>query len=150
MSDDSLPPKDDAVVDRLLERPESLTFECKRIGKVDKLLESVVAFANTEGGIIALGLEDPGRAQGRDRVYGIQDHPMNWDELRRKLRSRITEPDQLPYAYQEIGCTLRDGRHGSIVLLNIAKSSRVHSIVDDGTFVRLTKGNKQNGTNLRS
>ena len=67
---------------------------------------------------------------------------MNWDELQRKLRSRITDPDQLPHTHQEIGCTLRDGSHGSIVLLKIAKSSRVHSIVDDGTFVRLTKGNK--------
>ena len=67
---------------------------------------------------------------------------MNWDELQRKLRSRITDPDQLPHTHQEIGCTLRDGSHGSIVLLKIAKSSRVHSIVDDGTFVQLTKGNK--------
>lgn len=138
-----VPPKDDAVIDRLLQRPESTIFECKRIGKVDKLLESVVAFANTEGGVVALGLEDPEKASGRDRVYGIQDHPMNWDELQRKLRSRITEPDQLVHAYQEVGCTLRDGTHGSIILLQIARSSRVHSIVDGGTFVRLTKGNKQ-------
>ncbi|HEX6986856.1 MAG TPA: ATP-binding protein, partial [Planctomycetaceae bacterium] len=133
MSDGTPPPQDDAFVDRLLRRPESLTFECKRIGKVDRLLESVVAFANTEGGILALGLEDPDKATGRDRVYGIQDHPMNWDELRRKLRSRITEPDQLPWTHQEIGCTLRDGSHGSIILLKIQKSGRVHSIVDDGT-----------------
>jgi len=67
---------------------------------------------------------------------------MNWDELQRKLRSRITEPDLLPHTHQEIGCTLRGGEHGSIILLKVAKSSRVHSIVDDGTFVRLTKGNK--------
>jgi len=137
-----LPPKDDPLVERLLLRPESITFECKRIGKIERLLESVVALANTEGGTIALGLEDPDVAQGRDRVYGIQGHPMNWDELQRKLRSRITEPDQLPWTHQEIGCTLRDDTHGSIILLKIAKSSRVHSIVDDGTFVRLTKGNK--------
>ncbi len=142
MDDASVPPKDDVLIERLLLRPESSNFECKRIGKIDKLLESVVAFANSEGGIIALGLEDPDKAEGRDRVYGIQGHPTNWDELQRKLRSRITEPDQLPHTSQETGCTLRDGTHGSIILLKIAKSSRVHSIVDDGTFVRLTKGNK--------
>jgi ATP-dependent DNA helicase RecG len=142
MSDSSLPPKSDEIIDRLLQRSESIMFDCKRLGKVDRLLETVVAFANTEGGVIALGLEDPDKAQGRDRVYGIQDHPMNWDELQRKLRSRITDPDQLPHSHQEIGCTLRDGQHGSIILLKVSKSSRVHSIVDDGTFLRLTKGNK--------
>ncbi len=142
MNDSSLPPLDDVLVGRLLERPESISFECKRIGKVDRLLESVVALANTEGGIVALGLEDPDKGKGRDRIYGIQDHPINWDELQRKLRSRITEPDQLPWTHQEIGCTLRDGKHGSIILLKISKSRRIHSIVDDGTFTRLTKGNK--------
>ena len=90
-----------------------------------------------------MGLEDPDKAQGRNRVVGIQDHPMNWDELQRKLRSRITEPDQLKWTHQEIGCTLRDGKLGSIILLKIAKGSRVHSIVDDGTLIRLPKGNKQ-------
>lgn len=85
-----IPDKDNAFVNTLLDRPESFTFECKRIGKVDRLLESVVALANSSGGILALGLEDADKATGRDRVYGIQPHPMNWDELQRKLRSRIT------------------------------------------------------------
>jgi ATP-dependent DNA helicase RecG len=143
MSDATPPPKQDEFVARLLERVESFTFECKRVGKVDKLLESVVAFANSEGGVIALGVEDPDRAQGTARLYGVQDHPANWDEIQRKLRSRITFPDQLQWSHREYGCTLRDGSHGSIILLRISKSSRVHSIVDDGTFVRLTKGNQE-------
>jgi len=142
MDTEPLPPKADALIDRLLARQESSLFECKRVGKVERLLESVVAFTNTEGGMLALGFEDPDKATGRDRVFGIQDHPTHWDELRRKLRSRITEPDQLPWTFEEIGCTLRNGEHGSIILLKITKSSRVHSIVDDGTFVRLSKGNK--------
>ena len=129
--------------DWLLAQPESRRFECKRVGKVDRLLESVVAFANTDGGTLALGLEDPDKGVGRDRLVGIQEHPMNWDELRRKFRSRITEPDQLPVTHVEVGCTLRDGTLGSLILLKIQKSSCVHSIVDDGTFVRLDKGNKE-------
>lgn len=143
MTAETLPPVDDAFVDRLLAHPESRGFEWKRVGKVDRLLESVVAFANSDGGVLALGLEDPDRATGRDRVFGIQEHPMNWDELLRKLRSRVTEPDQLPVTHQEIACTLRDGSRGSLILLRIQKSSRIHSIVDDGTFVRLSKGNKE-------
>ena len=68
---------------------------------------------------------------------------MNWDELRRKFSTRITEPDQLPLTWNEVGCTLRDGTNGSIILIKIRASRRVHSIVEDGTFVRLDKSNKE-------
>ena len=138
------PPLDDALVDKALLEEESYNFDCKRLkDKLTKVLETVVAFANSDGGVIALGLEDPDKAQGRDRVYGIQENPMNWDELRRLIRSRITESELLACEPAEVGCTLRDGTIGSVVLLRIEKSTRIHSIVDDGTFVRLQKGNKQ-------
>ena len=41
------------------------------------------------------------------------------------------------------GLHRRDGTIGSVVFLRIEKSTRIHSIVDDGTFRRLDKGNKQ-------
>ncbi|MCX5721847.1 MAG: putative DNA binding domain-containing protein [Nitrospirae bacterium] len=138
------PPFDDTFIDDLLQWEESSQFECKRLaGKLTSALESVVALANSEGGIIALGFEDPDKAKGRARVYGIQENPTNWDELRRQLQSRITEPNLLPCSPVEIGCTLRDGTKGSVVFLKIEKSNRIHSIVDDGTWVRLDKGNKE-------
>jgi ATP-dependent DNA helicase RecG len=138
------PPADDSLIDRILESPEDREFECKRLSRnLNTVLESVVALANTDGGIIALGIEDPSKAEGRDRVYGIQERPECWDELRRLLRSRITEPSLLQCIPIEIGCTLRDGQRGSVVFLKIEKSARVHSIVSDGTFVRLDKGNRQ-------
>lgn len=57
------PPFDDKLIDDLLLWPESSQFECKRLaGKLTTVLESVVALANTEGGIIALGFEDPDKA----------------------------------------------------------------------------------------
>ncbi|HEY8504364.1 MAG TPA: RNA-binding domain-containing protein, partial [Gemmataceae bacterium] len=140
----SEPPFDDDLIDQALEREESFTFDCKRIKKdLTKILETIVAFANSEGGTIALGLEDPDKASGRDRVYGIQENPMNWDELRRLMRSRITEPNFLSITPTEIGCTLRDRTRGSVVFLRVRKSQKVHSIVDDGTFTRMDKGNKE-------
>lgn len=140
-----VPPElDDQLVDRLLSRPESYTFDCKRmIGKVDKLLETVVAFANSDGGLIALGLEDAAKATARDRVYGLQENLLNWDELLRKLKSRITEPDQLPCTAHQVPCTLRDSTMGSIGLLRIGKSARIHSIVDNGTYIRMEQGNRE-------
>ncbi|HVC98493.1 MAG TPA: ATP-binding protein, partial [Pirellulales bacterium] len=63
------PPFDDALVDKALSEEESYTFDCKRIKEnLTKILETIVAFANSDGGTIALGLEDPGKATGRDRV----------------------------------------------------------------------------------
>jgi hypothetical protein len=102
------PPLDDELIDKALAEDESYTFDCKRIKKdLAKILETIIAFANTEGGTVALGLEDADKARGRDRVFGIQENLMNWDELRRLIRSRITEPDLLPISHNEVGCTLK-------------------------------------------
>ena len=44
----------------LLQSPESNTLEFKRLGagKVAKMLETVCAFANTEGGVMVVGVSD--------------------------------------------------------------------------------------------
>lgn len=138
------PPCDDALVDQLLGMDESYQFDCKRIkDKLNTAIETVVAFANSDGGIIALGLEDPDKGTGRDRVYGLQENPTNWDEVRRLTQTRITEPNLLTCTPIEIGCTLRDGSRGSIAMLRVGKSPTVHSVIGNGTLVRLKKGNRQ-------
>ena len=138
------PPFDDALVDQLVEMREGRTFECKRLigEKLTRALESVVAFANTEGGILVLGLEDEDKATGRDRVYGIQESLSAVDELQRLIDSRITPLLDKP-AFMEIGCTLRDGSRGSLVVVRVEKSETIHSIVLNGTWQRLNKGNKE-------
>lgn len=144
MPTDRSPPLDDALIDEFLSYPESYHFDCKRLkDKLTKLLETVVAFANSDGGTIALGFEDPDKATGRKRIFGIQENLANWDELRRLLQSRITEPNMLVWQAMEIGCTLQDDKLGSVIFLRIEKSTRIHSIVDDGTWVRFDTGNKQ-------
>lgn len=138
------PPFDDALVDQLLGMEESYQFDCKRIkDKLNSVIETIVAFANSDGGIIVLGLEDPDKGKGRDRVFGIQENQMNWDEIRRLTRTRITEPHLLTCTPVEIGCTLRNGARGSVAILRVDKSPTVHSVIGNGTLVRLQKGNKQ-------
>lgn len=70
-----------------LPQAESPSLEPKRVsGKmVGKALETVCAFANTHGGWLLLGVEDAGKAQGRDRLFGIGENPEAVDELLRKL-----------------------------------------------------------------
>jgi ATP-dependent DNA helicase RecG len=138
------PPFDDALVDQLLGMEESYQFDCKRIkDKLNSIVATVVAFANSDGGIIVLGLEDPDKGKGRDRVYGLQENLTNWDEIRRLVRTRITESHLLACTTAEIGCTLRDGARGSVAVLRVDKSPTVHSVIGDGTLVRLKKGNKE-------
>jgi len=135
-------PFDDEVVTGFFDVPEGYMFDCKRLGKLDRVLETAVAFANAEGGIIALGFEDPEKAKGRDRVYGIQENALALDELRRLVRSRIT-PEVSGLVFTEIGCTLRSGQTGSICFLRVPKSPGVHSIVNGGTFRRLDRSSEQ-------
>lgn len=141
------PPFDDELVDQLLGFQESRTFDVKRAGNNSRSVCTIVAFANTDGGVLVLGIEDPEKAKGRDRVYGIQENPESVDELRRLLVHRITppltEPDTPPPRFIEVGCTLRDRSRGSIMAVQVHKSGRVHSVVDGGTYVREDKSNRQ-------
>lgn len=141
------PPFDDALVDSLLELEESAVLETKRVGDNARKLQSIVAFANTEGGLLVLGIEDSERAQGRDRVHGIEENPESIDELQRLILTRITPsfgpPEIAATRFTRIGCTLRNGRPGSIVVVRVPKSVQVHSLVDGGTYVRLSRSNRQ-------
>lgn len=140
----SQPPLDNEFANQVLELHESDHLEIKRIAgdKLARALETIVAFANTDGGILVLGLEDPDKGEGRDRIYGIQEKPDNIDELQRLIMSKIT-PAIDPPLFFPVGCTLRDGSHGSIVIVRIEKGADVHSIVLGGTWKRLDKSNCQ-------
>lgn len=128
----------------LLEAHESKTLEFKRVpGKaVARALEAICAFANTEGGILALGVADEKLGSGTDRLYGIEENPEALDELTRKVRTQYHPPIET-VSYMRLPCTLRDGKAGNVVLVRVTKSDKVHSIVDDGTWTRLDAGNRE-------
>ena len=133
-----------ALLARILDAPESRTLDVKRVsGKmVQKALETVCAFANTDGGVLALGIEDPAKAEGVQRVYGVQENPEAIDELQRKMRSQFRDAID-GIRFMRLACTLRDGRTGHVVLVHVDKSPAVHSIVDDGTWTRLEASNRE-------
>lgn len=126
-----------------LAQEESFRFDCKRVKKdLTKILETVVAFANSKVGTTALGLGDPDKAKGRDRVIGVQDNPTNWDELRRLMGSRITESGSLPISWSEVGRALWDGSPGSVDFPRIGKSPRVQ-LLDTDNPVRASRKLKE-------
>lgn len=128
----------------LLAAHESRTLDFKRVsGKmVGKALETICAFANTDGGVLALGVADEKQERGTARLFGIQENPEALDELQRKVRTQFHPPIET-IRFMQLPCTLRDGGTGQIVLVQTAKSDKVHSIVDDGTWLRLDAGNRE-------
>lgn len=141
----------DALLDRLTSdaatEDESQFIEYKRVGRLDRALETVVAFANTSGGYIFLGIEDSKKAQGRDRILGIQENPEAVDELDRLIRTRITPtlspPTTKSPVFTQMPCTLKDGSPGVVVMVHVEQSGAVHSLIDGGTYVRASKSNRQ-------
>ena len=134
----------------LLQSPESKTLDFKRLGggKVAKMLETVCAFANTEGGWLVIGVADSkdaaaGRPQ-QQRLWGVQENPEAFDELQRKFRTHFNPPVGTLTLYR-LPCMLRDGNAGHVALVRVGKSEHVHSVVDGGTWTRGDASNRQLG-----
>lgn len=131
----------------LISRAETRHLEFKRVsGKmVHKALETLCAFANTEGGILVLGIADVKEFQGNSRIFGINETPESFDELQRKLLTEIQPslPDvrvqRLPVLLHNGSCK---GQQGYVVMVSVARSQRVHSILGGGTYLRMDAGNR--------
>lgn len=137
-------PTADQLADLIVAKRESLHFETKRASNkmVGKALETVCAFANTEGGILALGVEDFDKAAGRDRLYGIEENPEAVDELQRKLRTHFDPPID-GVRLETLHVRLRDGTAGHVVLVRVSQSAGVHTVVGNGTLTRLPASNRE-------
>ena len=134
----------------LLQSLESKTLDFKRLGagKVAKMLETICAFANTEGGLLAIGIGDakdmkPGD-KPRQRLWGLQENPEAFDELQRKCRTHFNPPITT-ISFYRLPCTLRDGSADHVALVRVGKSEHVHSVVDGGTWSRGDASNRQLG-----
>ena len=131
----------------LMARNETRHLEFKRVtGKmVQKALETLCAFANTEGGILVLGLGDKKEFLGVTRIFGIEENPEAFDDLQRRLSTDI-RPSLGDVRIQRLSTVLHNGigkdKPGTVVLLSVARSQQVHSIVGGGTYTRMDAGNR--------
>lgn len=137
----------DAWLRQLMRRDESRRLEFKRVsGKmVGKALETVCAFANTQGGTLVLGMADLKEHQGPARLFGVEENPEAVDDLQRKLLSEFRPAidglllQRIDYSPQSGSAK---GKVGTVLLLQVPRSPRVHSIVNGGTYTRLDAGNR--------
>ena len=82
---------DEVLIRNILEiASESQTLEFKRLSGdnvVSKLIETIVAMANTYGGSIILGVDDPEKTKlkGMERIFGIDENADIFDALGREI-----------------------------------------------------------------
>lgn len=128
------------ILQLLLDTQEWQSFECKRAAaQPAKLLETVVAFANSDGGFLVIGLEDPAKAQGEKRLLGISENPDNISDFLRLIEKEITPP---LHSWDKFEIEIINARKlkDALVVVHIKKSNEVHSLKKGDTYIR--KGNQ--------
>ena len=121
---------------------ETQTIEFKRLdGKkvVSKIIETIVAMTNTDGGTVILGIEDPEKTKlkGTERVFGIEENKELFDEIFHEIKRIIPPIANLKHDLKEIF------ENKTIALLNIPKSTESFCSINNQVFIRLHKSNKK-------
>src|SRR3989344_1206381 len=132
---------DKGIIELLLEAREWDTFECKRAAcKPNRLMECINAFANTEGGTIVIGLEDPDKANDIQRLLGISENPDNVSDTL-KLITQEFDPPLKSYKKYEVDIINLNKAKDKLLVLIVAKSNDIHSLKNGDTFVRKGRQN---------
>ncbi|PIU67350.1 MAG: hypothetical protein COS84_04755 [Armatimonadetes bacterium CG07_land_8_20_14_0_80_40_9] len=103
-------------------------FKSARIEAKD-LAKTLIAFANTDGGTIAIGIE-------KDKtISGIRAQQENINLLLQASINFIEPPIKLKTEY--IGCLNKDNEDDRLLLLEVNPSDRVHCNTRKETFIRV-------------
>lgn len=110
---------------------EGQTFDCKSIQIDPKALAvPIVAFANADGGMIAIGVSDKTR-----KIEGIDQYTEKLNELLR-VPFDFCNPS-VPVTCSYLPCTDKDGNENRILLMEIPASSNLHTNQADEAFMRV-------------
>ena len=140
------PQKSATLLTLILALPESRHLEFKRVsGKmVNKALETICTFANSDGGNLVLGIADLKEFKSDARIFGIEENPEAVDELQRLVLTKF-QPAIAGITLRRLSCSLYNGatkgQQGHLILLTVPRSNQVHSLVGGGTFERLDVSN---------
>jgi len=135
--------QEELIKDILAVPAENQTIEFKRLsgdGMVGKIIETIVAMTNIDGGVIVLGVSDPEETgiKGFDRIFGIEENINNFDAIGREIQriipplASIWPPDKT--VVKEVGKT--------IALLFIPKATDSFRSINNHVYIRQEKSNK--------
>ena len=119
------------TIQEIQTRKEDQTFDCKSIQIEPKALAvPIVAFANADGGVIAIGVSDKTR-----KIEGIDQHTEKLNELLR-VPLDFCNPS-IPVTCSYMPCTDKDGKENHILLMEIPASMYLHTNQADEAFMRV-------------
>ena len=119
------------TIQEITTRKEDQTFDCKSIQIEPKALAvPIVAFANADGGVIAIGVSDKTR-----KIEGVDQHTEKLNELLR-VPFDFCNPS-VPVTCSYLPCTDKDGNENRILLMEIPASSSLHTNQADEAFMRV-------------
>ena len=90
----------------------------------------IVAFANADGGVIAIGVSDKTR-----KIEGVDQYTEMLNELLR-VPSDFCNPS-VPITTDLVPCTDKDGNDNHILLMYIPASSELHANQVDEAYMRV-------------
>lgn len=136
----------DKLIETILAIPaESRTLEFKRLGTtnagVDKVLQSIVAMANTDGGLLIVGIDDPQKTKlkGLERIFGIEENLPLFDEIGQAVK-KITPPITGVWPPDLIEVSSRNVRIGLVTIPKIGDGFRS---IENHVYIRQEQGNKR-------
>ena len=119
------------IIQEIILRKEDQTFDCKSIQIDPKALAiTIVAFANADGGTIAIGVSDKTR-----KIEGVVQHTEKLNELLR-VPLDFCNPS-VPITSNLLPCTDKDGNDNHILLMYIPASSELHANQADEAYMRV-------------
>ena len=119
------------TIQEITTRKEDQTFDCKSIQIDPKALAvPIVAFANADGGVIAIGVSDKTR-----KIEGVDQHTEKLNELL-SVPFDFCNPS-VPVTCSYLSCTDKDGDENRILLMEIPASSSLHTNQADEAFMRV-------------
>jgi len=122
---------------------ENQTIEFKRLSDIKvvaKVIESIVAMTNIDGGTIVLGVNDPEdtKIKGFDRIFGTEENLENFDAIGREIQ-RIIPPLASIWPPQKI---FVKEISKTIALIFIPKTTDTFRSINNHVYIRQEKSNK--------
>ena len=119
------------TIQEIQTRKEDQTFDCKSIQIDPKALAvPIVAMANADGGVIAIGVSDKTRT-----LEGVDQHTEKLNELLR-VPFDFCNPS-IPVKCSYLPCKDKDGNENHILLMEIPASMYLHTNQADEAFMRV-------------
>ena len=119
------------TIEEIVTREEGQTFDCKSIQISPKALAiPVVAFANADGGLIAIGISDKTR-----KIEGVNQYTDKLNELMRVPFDFCSPSVAATFSY--LDCIDKNGHANRILLMDIPASSSLHINQSDEAYMRV-------------